>query len=414
MDFRPVGIGYDPQVADDVLDLLPLEEARAARHDVGNVRLEEGFLRGAAEGVGADEHAEVRVAPFFVHPDRLDHLGDEVGFLGFVFGDINLDGLARAVARPEGFFLPVGVVTDDAVRRGEDRFGRAVILFELDFPQARKVPLEHFNVLVVRPAPGIYRLVVVAYDTDVPVCHQVHELVLLYARVLEFVHHYVLEPFPVFFEDVGMFAEEPYGKDDEVVEVHRIVELEARLVFLVELAVLVVRALPGPTADLYVREKAADLVHVEGVRGEAEVASRFLDELVAVHVIVDAEVFAPAELVDVVPEDAHPEGMESADGEHLEFLPGQFLHPLGHFARSLVGEGEGEDLGLGDSLVEHVGHAEGYDAGLAGTGARDDEHRAFYRCNCGVLFVIELGTVVMGHRKRSIARMGMNNTAWGS
>ena len=238
-----------------------------------------------------------------------------------------------------------------------------------------------------------------------------HELVLLDARVLELVDHDVLVAFLVLREDVGKLAEEPDRQDDQVVEVDGVEELEARLVFLVELLVLVVCAVsPALHADLDRREECADLVDVEGVGGEAEFPAGFLDQLVAVDVVVDAEVLAPAETGDVLAEDLDPEGVEGAHGEHLEFLSGQFLDALGHFPGGLVREGEGEDLGLRDALVEHIGHAEGDDPGFARARARNYENGSVDGGRGLVLLVVQFCSVIKRHGKRSITRNRSDGT----
>src|SRR5688500_5630328 len=54
-----VGIGYEPQVGERVLDLLALEEAQAAVDAVGDAGGEERVLQHARLGVGAVEHREL-------------------------------------------------------------------------------------------------------------------------------------------------------------------------------------------------------------------------------------------------------------------------------------------------------------------------------------------------------------------
>jgi hypothetical protein len=50
-----------------------------------------------------------------------------------------------------------------------------------------------------------------------------------------------------------------------------------------------------------------------------------------------------------------------------------------HFAGGLVGEGDGENISRRDAPGDEVGDAERDDAGLAGAGAGEDQHRAVQR-----------------------------------
>ncbi len=55
----------------------------------------------------------------------------------------------------------------------------------------------------------------------------------------------------------------------------------------------------------------------------------------------------------------------------------EFVDALGHLVGGLVGEGDGEDgVGRDAALLDEIGDAVGDDAGLAGAGAGEDEHRA--------------------------------------
>ena len=60
-----------------------------------------------------------------------------------------------------------------------------------------------------------------------------------------------------------------------------------------------------------------------------------------------------------------------------------------HFAGGLVGEGDGEDVSRRDAFGDEVGDAERDDAGLAGAGAGQDQHRAVQRFDGLALLGIE-------------------------
>ena len=93
--------------------------------------------------------------------------GDIAGFLFRVPHALHLDLLAGLAFRPQRFAEAALVGGDEAQRRGQDRRRRAVIAFEADHLGPRKVALEAQDVLDLRPAPAIDRLIVVAHDADI-------------------------------------------------------------------------------------------------------------------------------------------------------------------------------------------------------------------------------------------------------
>ena len=96
---------------------------------------------------------------------------------------------------------------------------------------------------------------------------------------------------------------------------------------------------------------------------------------------------------DVAAENAHAEGVEGGD-ERLgqRGVTEELIDALGHFAGGFVGEGDGEDgVGRDVLLADEPGDAVGDDAGLARSGAGEDEQRAFGGLDRGALFGIEMG-----------------------
>ena len=176
---------------------------------------------------------------------------------------------------------------DDAVRRRENRAGGAVVLLKADFPHIGEVLLEVHDVLVVRAAPAVNRLVVVAHDGNIPVGQQVHELVLLVARVLELVHHDVLVAALVLGENVGTLLEEPYRERDEVVEIDGVEEPQPLLVAVVQLPVHRIFGVPRLAPGLYVGEEDSDFVDVKSLGAVAKFATGLLDERIPVGLVVD-------------------------------------------------------------------------------------------------------------------------------
>ena len=97
----------------------------------------------------------------------LDVLADDAGFLLGIPGAVHGDLLALLVVGEQRLAEPAFVVRDEMAGGGEDVPGRAVIAFEPDHLGAGEVLLEAQDVVDVRAAPAIDRLVVVADAADV-------------------------------------------------------------------------------------------------------------------------------------------------------------------------------------------------------------------------------------------------------
>ena len=184
LERHAVGVGAEhPQVGQRVLDLAPLVEPRPADELVADAVAEERLLDRAGLRVHPVHHGHVlgpepgrlvvvrapgepRAAPGL--PDQaLDLAGDPLGLLLLVERLEPLDRHAALVLGPELLVGPPLVARDHGVGRVEDQLRRAVVLLELDDRRVRVVALEVEDVLDVRPAPAVDRLVVVAHDAQV-------------------------------------------------------------------------------------------------------------------------------------------------------------------------------------------------------------------------------------------------------
>ncbi len=160
-----VGVGDGAQVADEVLDLGAVEEARAAHDDVRDVARAQRVLEHARLGVGPVEDGEVARRQL-VAQRLLDARGDEVGLVALGLALEQHDALALARLGVEALGPPLGVLLDDGVGGAQDVAGRAVVVLELDHARARVVALEVEDVADVGAAPAVDRLVLVADDGD--------------------------------------------------------------------------------------------------------------------------------------------------------------------------------------------------------------------------------------------------------
>ena len=106
----------------------------------------------------------------------------------------------------------------------------------------------------------------------------------------------------------------------------------------------------------------------------------------------------------VAAQDLHADGMEGADPRHaLDRLADHLPDALFHFARRLVGEGDGENFrGPRAAEAEDMGDAGGEHPCLAGAGAGKHQHRPVERLHGFALLGIEPGKI--GGASRAGAR----------
>jgi hypothetical protein len=296
---------------------------------------------------------------------------------------VEADGLPAGLDRHQRLPLALLVVGDEGGGRVEDRLGRAVVLLQPQDPGSREVPLEVQDVLDVRAAPGIDRLVLVPHDGDVPLrAHQVaDQLVLRAVGVLVFVHEHVAEAPPVGLPH-GLVGQQVHRPQQQVVEVHRLGLAQRGLV-----------ALGHPGQDLRAHRVPVEVLQVparvlagrdpgeEPPRGmellrEVEGLERVPHDRELVVFVVDDEVRGEAGGGRLPAQEPHAEAVERGDPALQRGPPEEALRAGLHLPRRLVRERDREQ-GLGrDALLEdEVGDAVGDDAGLAAPCAGQDQHR---------------------------------------
>ena len=127
---------------------------------------------------------------------------------------------------------------------------------------------------------------------------------------------------------------------------------------------------------------------------------RLLDDVGALRLAVDGEVFLEAAAVGELAQDAHAHAVNGAHphgGSAVDHGGEALLHLVG----GLVGEGDGEDGGgIDPLLLDEVGDARGQNARLAAARARQHEHGALgVRHRFDLLFV-EFCKDFVDHRKK--------------
>ncbi len=155
------GLGDDAQIGERVADLGALVEAEAADDAIGHADRDEAVLELAGLVLRADEDRGL-VDAEAAALEPFDLLADAAGFLGAVPDAEHLDLLALGFLGPQRLAEAAGVVGDHARCGGEDVGRAAVILLEPDHLGAGEILFELEDVLDLRAAPRIDRLVVVA------------------------------------------------------------------------------------------------------------------------------------------------------------------------------------------------------------------------------------------------------------
>ena len=334
----------------------------------------------------------------------------------------------------------------DEVGRGtQDMGGRAVVALQADDGGAREILVEAQDVVDLRAAPAIDRLVVVADAADVdggvcltlplrgrvvakrrggvirratptraatrrdlpprggggPLRQEPQPQILRGVGVLVLVDEDVFELAVVVLQDVRIVAEDPDRMAQKVAEVAGVQGLQPFLVGAIEFAALAVAEASGVAFGNLGRPQSLVLPavdhHGELPRRPTLVVEVFgLDELLyeADYVVgvEDREIRPQAGEFGMPAQEFHADRMERAEPRHalgVAFADQQADAAL-HLARGLVGEGDGEDLrGVGEAEVEDMRDARGEHARLAGAGAGQHQHGAFGRLDGEPLFGVE-------------------------
>ena len=149
-------------------------------------------------------------------------------------GKVADDLLARGLRREQVLFDAVAVFCDQRVRRRQNLRRGTVVFHHHDGLHIWKNLVEIQQILDVRAAPGVDRLVRVAHDEEVAViaAQHLHQLILQRVDILKLVDHDVFKPLLPLEPDVLVLLENIERELDEVV----VVEAEA-LFLLIEIAV---------------------------------------------------------------------------------------------------------------------------------------------------------------------------------
>ena len=160
------------QIGQRIADFGALVEAGAADHAIGQAELDEAVFEFAHLERGAHQNGDlvervVLAALARVALELLDFLADIAGFFLAVpaAGDLHL--FAEHIFGAQRLAEPAFVVRDEVGGGREDVAGASVISLEADDFGAGEIVIEAQDVIDLRPAPAVDRLVVIADAADV-------------------------------------------------------------------------------------------------------------------------------------------------------------------------------------------------------------------------------------------------------
>ena len=284
-----VGVRRQAQIAEQVLDFLPLIERHACIDVVGNVAVEETVLYLSALSVSAIEHGNAFVGD--ASPVRSLHFAqDDAGLVRVAVGREERDGTAHLLLAEHLLRYLFAIVADETAGSVHDGLRRPVVALQLEQAHTLVSLLEMEDIVDVRPTETIDALRIVAHHADaLPLVRQQTDyLVLGEVRVLILVHQHILEPLLPLFGHLGIALEDEPSAEQQVVEVHGVGLLQAFLVTSVDFgrqrAVRVGIALPVvPDGKVVLREHEPVL----GRRDTALYGSGLVDFLVERHLADD-------------------------------------------------------------------------------------------------------------------------------
>lgn len=382
-----VRVGDEAQISENILDLLAVVELRAADDLIRNLGLDQNLLYYTRLRIGPVQNGMVAVTPT-VLPIALDLPRDEVAFLMLGIGLVDGDLVAAVLIGPQVLRLAAHIVLDDLVRRFENVRRRAIILLEQNRPRFRVVLLEVEDVRNVRTSPPVDRLVAVADDADIVVLVRQHaaQHILRAVRILILVDVDVFEFGLVEVQYFRHVLEQLNRQHDQVVEVQRIVALQAALILLVDIGDNGLKIISCPRLEhlrrdqlvLRAADRRLDGLRLELLRVDVLLLHDVADDGELVARVENAEIGRIPDPLDVAAQNADAHRVERAYPDVGAGRSDQAGDAVAHLARGLVREGDREDAPWRrDALRDQVRDAVRQHAGLAAAGAGHDEQRAF-------------------------------------
>ena len=158
-------------------------------------------------------------------------------FVEIVEGAVQRNRLAVGAVGPQLFAQPTVVVFNQGVGSAENIAGRAIVLLQADGFRAGEVVKEALNVLDLRAAPAIDRLIVIADDHHLAgiARQQADPGVLNVVGILEFIDEDIGEALAVVLQDMRFVQPQLVGAQQQLGEVHQPGAVAGFLIGLIDL-----------------------------------------------------------------------------------------------------------------------------------------------------------------------------------
>ena len=177
----------------------------------------------------------------------------------------------------------------------------------------REILFKQADIFIIRPPPRINRLIIIAYHADIIIRNQMHHLILLNTRVLKLIHHHIPVAVLVHRKHIRMFGKKLNRQHNQIVKIHRIEQLEPRLIFVVQRTIHRRLCRKVFLPRLYLRKQRPHSVHIERFRCNFQFLRRLLNQLIAVYLIINAKILPPSQPVNIFPQDFHPQRVKSTN-----------------------------------------------------------------------------------------------------
>jgi hypothetical protein len=405
------------QVGHGVADFQALVEALTTVDAVGQALAQECLLEHPRLGVGAIENGHG--APWLAAVDPvLDLLNDKARLVLLVEPGVELDRLAVLAGAPQFLAEAPGVVRDDRVGGAQDGLRGAVVLLQAHGARGVEIVGEALDVLDLRAAPAVDRLVVVTDRDDGNMLTGQHPQprVLDRVRVLELVDENLPETLLVMRQHLRRLQPQLVGAQQQLGEVHHAAALAGLLVggihalhgLQIQVAeghLDVRRAQPlvllPVDVPLCLLRRPARLV-------ELQLAAHALHQAQLVIAVEDLEILRQARLLPVHFQQAVGEAVERADPETVRGHLQHVLDTPAHFPRRLVGKGHGENRMRRELLgPDQPGDAMHQHPCLSRPGTGQHQHVATLGGHRLALRIVETGENIADVHPRHSNRHGM-------
>ena len=316
----------------------------------------------------------------------LDVLADVARFVHFVDGGVDAYCRAALAVAPQGFAEAVAVLCDDGVGSIKDGLGGAVVLFETDGGERRKIAFQLQDVFDTRAAPAVDGLVVITDDEQLRPARAelLYQAVLQGVGVLKFVHQHALKTLLIVLQHLGVVGEELNGQQQQFGKIHRALLAAKFFVVVVELAngqlprMRRRRHVFGAQAFFFISIDLPD--HVFRLHHRFIPLARAHHPLYQTQLVVavhDDELLRPLHQRRVTAQDAVANAVKSPHPQLPQRALQRRFQPLSHFTRCLVGKGQRQEAVRRHALNRHQPlHALHQHARLAATRSGNHPHGA--------------------------------------